>query len=60
MTSNSLFNRTPTRDAANVLIAAVSGESSPGGDWIKLGLAVLVALSVATATFWLAARARDR
>lgn len=59
MTSNSLFNWTPTRDAANVLIAAGSGEPSPGGDWIKLGLAVLVALSVATAAFWLAARARD-
>jgi hypothetical protein len=59
MTPNSLFNWTPTRDAATVLIAAGSGETSPPGDWIKVGLAVLVALSVATAAFWLAARARD-
>lgn len=59
MTPNSLFSWTPTRDAASVLIAAGSGEASPAGDWIKLGLAVIVALSVATAAFWLAARPRD-
>lgn len=59
MTPNSLFNWTPTRDAATVLIAAGSGETSPPGDWIKVGLAVIVALSVATTAFWFAARARD-
>jgi hypothetical protein len=59
MTANSLFSWTPTRDAATVLIAAGSGAASPGDDWIKVGVAVLVALSVATAAFWLAARTRD-
>ena len=59
MTSNSLFNWTPTRDAATLLIAAGSGETSPPGDWIKVGLTVLVALSIATTAFWLAAGARD-
>ncbi len=59
MTPNSLFNWTPTRDAASLLIAAGTGQASPSTDWIKVGVAIVVALGVATAAFWLAARARD-
>jgi hypothetical protein len=36
MTSNGLFSYTPTRDAANLLIAAGSGHGSPSGDWIDV------------------------
>lgn len=59
MTSNSLFSYTPTRDAANLLIAAGSGQGSPSGDWINVAASVVVALTVATAAFWLAARTRS-
>ncbi len=59
MTSNSLFSYTPTRDAANLLIAAGSGQGSPSGDWINVAASVVVALTVATGAFWLAARTRS-
>jgi hypothetical protein len=59
MTSNSLFSYTPTRDAANVLIAAGSGQGSSSGDWINVASSVVVALAVATGAFWFAARARS-
>ena len=59
MTSNSLFSYTPTRDAANVLIAAGSGQGSSSGDWINAASSVVVALAVATGAFWFAARARS-
>jgi hypothetical protein len=59
MTSNSLFSYTPTRDAANLLIAAGSGQGSPSGDWINVAASVVVALTVATSAFWLAARTRS-
>lgn len=59
MTSNGLFSYTPTRDAANLLIAAGSGQGSPSGDWINVAASVVVALAVATGAFWLAARTRS-
>jgi hypothetical protein len=59
MTSNSLFSYTPTRDAANLLIAAGSGQGSSSGDWINAASSVVVALAVATGAFWFAARARS-
>jgi hypothetical protein len=59
MTSNSLFSYTPTRDAANVLIAAGSGQGSSSGNWINVASSVVVALAVATGAFWFAARARS-
>lgn len=59
MTSNSLFNWTPTRDAANVLIAAGSGTGSPARDWVALVVTVAVAVGVAISAFWWAARTRE-
>ena len=59
MTSSSLFGYTPTRDAANLLIAAGSGQGSPSGDWIAVAASVAIALAVALGAFWLAARARS-
>jgi hypothetical protein len=59
MTSNSLLGYTPTRDAANLLIAAGSGQGSPSGDWIEVAALVAIALAVALGAFWLAARPRS-
>jgi hypothetical protein len=59
MSSNGLFSYTPTRDAANLLIAAGSGQGSPGGDWISVAVATAAALTVALGAFWLAARPRS-
>lgn len=59
MTSNGLFSYTPTRDAANLLIAAGSGQGSPSGEWINVAASVAIALAVALGAFWLAARARS-
>lgn len=49
---------TPTRDAADVLIAAGGGMGSPSGDWLALAATAVGALAVALATFWFAARSR--
>lgn len=49
----------PTRVTADVLIAAGSGQGSPGGDWIAVGLTALGALLLAAAAFWLSARPRS-
>lgn len=57
--SGDLVSYTPTRDAAELLIAAGSGQGSPSGDWSAVAAAVLVALAVALAAFWLAARSRS-
>jgi len=57
--SGSILAWTPTRDAANVLIAAGSATGSPGGDWAAAAAAVLGALGVAFAAFWFAARERS-
>lgn len=59
MTSNGgLGNFTPTRDAADLLIAAGGGQGSPGGDWLGAGAVAVAALAIALAAFWLAARKR--
>ena len=59
MTSNGLVAVTPTRNAANLLIAAGGGQGSPGGDWVGALAVALVALFVALAAFWFAARTRS-
>ncbi|HEX6780624.1 MAG TPA: hypothetical protein VF125_01200 [Solirubrobacterales bacterium] len=58
MTSNGLVSWTPTRNAANLLIAAGGGEGSAGGDWIGSAAVALGALVVALVAFWFAARSR--
>lgn len=59
MTSNGLVSVTPTRNAANLLIAAGGGQGSPGGDWIAAAAVAFAALAVALAAFWFAARTRS-
>jgi hypothetical protein len=49
---------TPTRDAANLLIAAGGGRHSSSGDWLSVGGVTLASLAVALAAFWLTARTR--
>lgn len=58
MTSNGLVSWTPTRNAANLLIAAGGAEGSPGGDWIGSAAVALGALAVALVAFWLSTRSR--
>lgn len=59
MTSNGgLANLTPTRDAANLLIAAGGGQGSPASDWLGAGAVAVGALIVAVIAFWMAARSR--
>jgi hypothetical protein len=58
MTSNGLVSWTPTRNAANLLIAAGGAEGSPGGDWIGSAAVALGALAVALLAFWFSARSR--
>lgn len=50
---------TPTRQAANLLIAAGGGQGSPGADWLGVAAVALGALAVAPAAFWLTARTRS-
>jgi hypothetical protein len=50
---------TPTRHAANLLIAAGGGQGSPGADWLGVAAVAFGALTVALAAFWLAARTRS-
>lgn len=59
MTSNGPFAWTPTRDAADVLIAAGSATSSPAADWLALVAVSVAALATAFAAFWLVARPRS-
>lgn len=59
MTSNGMIAVTPTRNAANLLIAAGGGEGSPGGDWIGALAVALGALAIALAAFWISARTRS-
>lgn len=49
---------TPTRHAANLLIAAGGGQGSPSADWLNVVGVAIGALGVALAAFWLAARTR--
>lgn len=53
-----LSSLTPTHRAADLLIAAGSGEGSPAGDWIAVAAIALGALGVALAAFWFTARSR--
>ncbi|MFI4977254.1 MAG: hypothetical protein ACHQC8_01030 [Solirubrobacterales bacterium] len=50
---------TPTRHAANLLIAAGGGQGSPGADWLSVAGVALGALAVALGAFWLVARTRS-
>jgi hypothetical protein len=58
MTSNGALAVTPTRDAANLLIAAGGGHGSPASDWIGAAAVAAAGFSVALVAFWLAARDR--
>ncbi len=58
MTSNGALAVTPTRDAANLLIAAGGGHGSPASDWIGAGATAAAAIAIAMCAFWLAARRR--
>lgn len=58
MTSSGALAWTPTRDAANLLIAAGGGQGSPSADWLGMAAVALGALAVALAAFWRAARTR--
>ena len=59
MTSSGAFAWTPTRDAADLLIAAAGGQGSPGADWLGMAAVALGALAVALGAFWLSARTRS-
>ena len=56
--SGGLTGWTPTRDAADVLIAAGMGTGSPDADWLAMAAVALGALTIALAAFWFAARTR--
>ncbi len=58
MTSSGIVSFTPTRNAANLLIAAGGGQGSPSGDWLGAAAVALAALAVAMGAFWFAARTR--
>jgi hypothetical protein len=59
MTSSDSFSPlTPTRKAADLLIAAGGGQGSPGGDWLAVAAVALGALVVALGAFWFSARSR--
>ena len=49
---------TPTRQAANLLVAAGGGHGSPSADWAGVAAVMLGALAVALGAFWLAARTK--
>ena len=59
MTSNGSLAVTPSRDAANLLIAAGGGNGSPASDWIGAIAVAVVSLAVAVVAFWLVARERS-
>lgn len=59
MTSEGSFATTPTRDAADLLIAAGVGGSSPSGDWAGASAVAVTALAIALLAFWLSARSRS-
>lgn len=53
-----LASLTPTRTAAELLMAAGAGRGSPGGDWVAVVAVATGAVGVALAAFWLSARSR--
>ena len=58
MTSEGTLAWAPTRDAANLLVAAGGGQGSPSADWLGMAVVALGALAVALAAFWFASRTR--
>lgn len=60
MTSNGTLSFTPTRYATNLLVTAGGGQGSSSADWIGTIVTAAVAIAVALAAFWLAARQRSR
>jgi hypothetical protein len=58
MTSSGAGSLTPTRDAANLLIAAGAGQGSPEVDWLRVVAVTVVALAAALTAFWFTARTR--
>lgn len=49
---------TPSRSAAELLMAAGGGTTSPGSDWIGASITVVAAVLVSGVVFWLSARKR--
>lgn len=49
----------PTRQTAELLIAAGAGQGSPTEDWLVVGLTAIGSLAVAFVAFWWAARPRS-
>lgn len=59
MTSSDPFAWTPTRSAAEVLIAAGGAQGSPSADWLGMAAVAAGSLAVALVAFWRAARTRS-
>ena len=59
MTSSGPFAWTPTRKAAELLIAGGGGQGSPGADWLGMAAVAAGSLAVALGAFWTAARTRS-
>lgn len=59
MTSSAPFAWTPTRKAAELLIAGGGGQGSPDADWLGMAVVAAGALAVALGAFWAAARTRS-
>jgi hypothetical protein len=57
--SGGLSTFTPTREAAELLIAAGGGQDSPASDWIGAGAVAAGGIAVALVAFWLSARSRS-
>ncbi len=53
-----LASLTPTRKAADLLIAAGAGRGSPASDWVAVTAVAVGAVGVALAAFWFSARSR--
>ena len=53
-----LTSFTPTRDAAELLIAAGGGRDSPASDWIGAAAVAAGGIAIAMVAFWLSARSR--
>ena len=54
-----LTKLTPTRDAADLLMAAGAGEGSTSADWLSVAAMSVGALAIAGVAFWLSARSRS-
>lgn len=59
MTSSGPFAWTPTRSAAELLMAAGGGQGSPRADWLGMLAVAAGSFAVALAAFWTAARPRS-